>query len=265
VPHELRDHPKATALIKRGARVELENVSFGYADGKRVFTRLNLRLEPGQRVGLIGPSGGGKSTLLALLQRFYDLQEGHVLVDGQDIASVTQESLRGAIAVVPQDISLFHRSVIENIRYGRPDATDEELRAAAVAARCGDFIEDLPEGLDTIVGDRGVKLSGGQRQRIAIARAFLKDAPLLLLDEATSSLDGDSEEAIREALGRLMVGRTVIAIAHRLSTLRSFDRLIVLQGGEVVQDGPPDQLMRNGGMYRNLVQRELSRLAQEAA
>ena len=265
VPHELRDHPKATALIKRGARVELENVSFGYADGKRVFTRLNLRLEPGQRVGLIGPSGGGKSTLLALLQRFYDLQEGHVLVDGQDIASVTQESLRGAIAVVPQDISLFHRSVIENIRYGRPDATDEELRAAAVAARCGDFIEDLPEGLDTIVGDRGVKLSGGQRQRIAIARAFLKDAPLLLLDEATSSLDGDSEEAIREALSRLMVGRTVIAIAHRLSTLRSFDRLIVLQGGEVVQDGPPDQLMRNGGMYRNLVQRELSRLAQEAA
>jgi ATP-binding cassette subfamily B protein len=265
VPHELRDHPKATALIKRGARVELENASFGYADGKRVFARLNLHLEPGQRVGLIGPSGGGKSTLLALLQRFYDLQEGRILIDGQDIARVTQESLRGAIAVVPQDISLFHRSVIENIRYGRPDATDEELRAAAIAARCGDFIEDLPEGLDTIVGDRGIKLSGGQRQRIAIARAFLKDAPLLLLDEATSALDGDSEEAIREALGRLMVGRTVIAIAHRLSTLRSFGRLIVLQGGEVVQDGPPDQLMRNGGMYRNLVQRELSRLAQEAA
>jgi ATP-binding cassette, subfamily B, bacterial len=265
VPHELCDHPKATALVKRGARVELENASFGYADGKRVFTRLNLRLEPGQRVGLIGPSGGGKSTLLALLQRFYDLQEGRILIDGQDIARVTQESLRGAIAVVPQDISLFHRSVIENIRYGRPDATDAELRAAAVAARCGDFIEGLPEGLDTIVGDRGVKLSGGQRQRIAIARAFLKDAPLLLLDEATSALDGDSEEAIREALGRLMVGRTVIAIAHRLSTLRSFDRLIVLQGGDVIQDGPPDQLMRNVGMYRNLVQRELSRLAQEAA
>ena len=265
VPHELRDHPKAPALIKRGARVELESASFGYADGKRVFTRLNLRLEPGQRVGLIGPSGGGKSTLLALLQRFYDLQEGRILIDGQDIARVTQESLRGAIAVVPQDISLFHRSVIENIRYGRPDASDQELRAAAVAARCGDFIDTLPEGLDTIVGDRGVKLSGGQRQRIAIARAFLKDAPLLLLDEATSALDGDSEEAIREALGRLIVGRTVIAIAHRLSTLRSFDRLIVLQGGEVVQDGPPDQLMRNGGMYRNLVQRELSRLAQEAA
>jgi ATP-binding cassette subfamily B protein len=178
---------------------------------------------------------------------------------------VTQESLRDAIAVVPQDISLFHRSVIENIRYGRPDASDTEVLAAAVAARCGDFIEALPNGLETTVGDRGVKLSGGQRQRIAIARAFLKDAPLLLLDEATSALDGDSEEAIREALGRLMQGRTVIAIAHRLSTLRHFDRVIVLQAGQVVQDGPPDQLARHNGLYRNLVQREMSRLVQQAA
>ena len=265
LPHELRDHPKATVLVKRGARVEFDDVTFTYADGTRVFADLNLRLEPGQRVGLVGPSGGGKSTLFALLQRFYDLQHGRVLIDGQDIARVTQDSLRGAIAVVPQDISLFHRSMIENIRYGKPDASEEELRTAALAARCGDFIDALPEGLDTIVGERGIKLSGGQRQRIAIARAFLKDAPLLLLDEATSALDADSEEAIREALGRLMLGRTVVAIAHRLSTLRSFDRVIVLRDGEIVQDGPPDQLMRHGGMYRNLVQREMRRLAQQAA
>ena len=265
LPHELRDHPKATVLVKRGARVEFDDVTFTYADGTRVFADLNLRLEPGQRVGLVGPSGGGKSTLFALLQRFYDLQHGRVLIDGQDIARVTQDSLRGAIAVVPQDISLFHRSMIENIRYGKPDASEEELRTAALAARCGDFMDALPEGLDTIVGERGVKLSGGQRQRIAIARAFLKDAPLLLLDEATSALDADSEEAIREALGRLMLGRTVVAIAHRLSTLRSFDRVIVLRDGEIVQDRPPDQLMRHGGMYRNLVQREMRRLAQQAA
>jgi len=265
LPHELRDHPKATVLVKRGARVEFGDVTFGYADGTRVFAGLNLRLEPGQRVGLVGPSGGGKSTLFALLQRFYDLQHGRILIDGQDIARVTQDSLRSAIAVVPQDISLFHRSMIENIRYGKPDASEEELRTAALAARCGDFMDALPEGLDTIVGERGVKLSGGQRQRIAIARAFLRDAPLLLLDEATSALDADSEEAIREALGRLMLGRTVVAIAHRLSTLRSFDRVIVLRDGEIVQDGPPDQLMRHGGMYRNLVQREMRRLAQQAA
>jgi ATP-binding cassette subfamily B protein len=265
VPHELCDHPKAEPLIKRGARVEFENITFRYADGLRVFERLNLRLEPGQRVGLVGQSGGGKSTLFALLQRSYDLQDGQILIDGQDISRVTQESLHGAIAIVPQDISLFHRSVIENIRYGRPDASDEEVLEAAIAARCGDFIEALPNGLETTVGERGVKLSGGQRQRIAIARAFLRDAPLLLLDEATSALDGDSEEAIREALGRLMRGRTVIAIAHRLSTLRHFDRVIVLQAGQVVQDGPPDLLARRNGLYRNLVQREMSRLAQQAA
>jgi ATP-binding cassette subfamily B protein len=265
IPHELRDHPKAEPLIKRGASVAFDNVSFRYPDGSRVLERLNLTLDPGQRVGLVGQSGGGKSTLFALVQRFYDLQGGRILIDGQDIAKVTQESLRGAIAVVPQDISLFHRSVIDNIRYGRPDASDEEVLGAARAARCGDFIDDLPNGLETIVGERGLKLSGGQRQRIAVARAFLKDAPLLLLDEATSALDGDSEEAIREALGRLMQGRTVIAIAHRLSTVRSFDRVVVLQAGQVVQDGPPDYLARHNGLYRRLVQRVMSRLAQQAA
>jgi ATP-binding cassette subfamily B protein len=265
IPHELRDHPKAEPLVRRGASVAFDNVSFGYPDGGGVFERLNLTLDPGQRVGLVGQSGGGKSTLFVLLQRFYDLQGGQILIDGQDISKVTQESLRGAIAVVPQDISLFHRSVIENIRYGRPDASDEDVLRAANAARCGDFIAALPNGLETIVGERGLKLSGGQRQRIAIARAFLKDAPLLLLDEATSALDADSEEAIREALGRLMRGRTVIAIAHRLSTVRNFDRVVVLQAGQVVQDGPPDHLARHKGLYRNLVLREMGRLAQQAA
>ena len=198
VPHELSDHPEAEPLVKQRRRDHFSNVSFRYPGGAQVFDNLNLRIEPGQRVGLVGQSGGGKSTLFALLQRFYDVQHGRIFIDGQDISPVTQDSLREAIAVVPQDISLFHRSVMENIRYGRPDASDEEVLARR-AARC-DFIENLPEGMATIVGDRGVKLSGGQRQRIAIARAFLKDAPLLLLDEATSALDGESEEAIREAL-----------------------------------------------------------------
>ena len=201
VPHQLRDHPEAASFVQRGASVRLENISFSYPNGKAVFKGLSLRLEPGQRVGLVGPSGGGKSSLVALIQRFYDLQDGRILIDGQDIARVTQESLRSAIAVVPQDLSLFHRSAMDNIRYGRPEATDNEVIEAAVFARCRDFIEALPQGFATIVGDRGVKLSGGQRQRIAIARAFLKNVSLLLLDEATSALDGESEEAIQQALG----------------------------------------------------------------
>ena len=264
VPHELRDHPEAAPFIRRGASVKFEEVEFRYADGRKIFQKFNLRFRPGERVGLVGQSGGGKSTLFALVQRFYDVQAGRIFIDGQDIARVTQESLREAIGVVPQDISMFHRSVMENIRYGRPAATDGEVLEAAFAARC-DFIEELPEGMQTIVGERGVKLSGGQRQRIAIARAFLKDAPLLLLDEATSALDSESEEAIREALGRLMNGRTVIAIAHRLSTVRNFDRIVVLQAGRVVQDGPPDLLVRREGLYRQLVQREMDRLTQAAA
>jgi ATP-binding cassette, subfamily B, bacterial len=264
VPHELRDHPQAAPLVGRGASVKFEHMTFRYGDGPQIFEDFSLRFNPGERVGLVGHSGGGKSTLFALLQRFYDVQQGRILIDGQDVARVTQDSLRDAIGIVPQDISLFHRSVLDNVRYGRPDASDDEVLEAAIAARC-DFIEKLPEGMRTIVGDRGVKLSGGQRQRIAIARAFLKDAPLLLLDEATSALDSDSEEMIRDALGRLMHGRTVIAIAHRLSTVRNFDRIVVLQTGRVVQDGPPDQLMRRDGLYRELVQRELERLARQAA
>jgi ATP-binding cassette, subfamily B, bacterial len=264
VPHELRDHPEAEPLVRRGASVKLEHVDFRYGDGLQIFADLNLHFSPGERVGLVGHSGGGKSTLFALLQRFYDPQAGRILIDGQDIARVTQDSLRESIGIVPQDISLFHRSVMDNIRYGKPDATDDEVLEAAITARC-DFIEDLPQGIRTIVGDRGVKLSGGQRQRIAIARAFLKDAPLLLLDEATSALDSESEELIREALCRLMRGRTVIAIAHRLSTVRNFDRIVVLQSGRVIQDGPPDALVRGEGLYRQLVQREMNRLSQQAA
>ena len=264
IPHELRDHPEAQSLVHRGASVKFENVDFRYPGGQQIFRGITLSFRPGERVGLVGHSGGGKSTLFALLQRFYDVQSGRILIDGQDIARVTQESLREAIGVVPQDISMFHRSVMENIRYGRPEATDDEVLEAAFAARC-DFIETLPEGMRTIVGERGVKLSGGQRQRIAIARAFLKDAPLLLLDEATSALDSESEEAVREGLSRLMKGRTVIAIAHRLSTVRNFDRIVVLQAGRVVQDGAPDLLVRREGVYRQLVQREMSRLSQEAA
>ena len=264
VPHNLRDHPEASPLVGSGASVKFENIHFRYGDGQQIFENLNLTFRPGERVGLVGRSGGGKSTLFALLQRFYDVQDGHILIDGQDIARVTQESLRESIGVVPQDISLFHRSVMENIRYGKPDASDEDVREAALAARC-EFIQDLPEGMRTLVGERGVKLSGGQRQRIAIARVFLKNAPLLLLDEATSALDSESEEAIRQALGRLMHGRTVIAIAHRFSTVRNFDRVVVLQLGKVVQDGAPDFLLRREGLYRQLALREIDNLARQAA
>ncbi len=194
VPHELCDHPEAEPLVRRGASVKFEQVDFRYSDGRQIFRDFTFSFRPGERVGLVGPSGGGKSTLFALLQRFYDVQAGRILIDGQDIARVTQESLREAIGVVPQDISMFHRSVMDNIRYGRPEATDDEVLEAAFSARCN-FIEDLPQGMWTMVGERGLKLSGGQRQRIAIARAFLRDAPLLLLDEATSALDSSSRRS----------------------------------------------------------------------
>ena len=264
-PHDLKDHPEAAPLVANGARVTFDKISFAYPEGKSVFDRLSVEIEPGQRVGLVGPSGGGKSTLVSLMQRFYEVQNGRVLIDGHDIARVTEESLHNAIAVVPQDTGLLNRTLLENIRYGRPDATDAEVWEAATAARCRPFIESLPHGLDTMIGDRGLKLSGGQRQRIAIARAFLKDAPLLLLDEATSALDIEAEEAIREALENLMAGRTVIAIAHRLATLRNFDRILVLQGGRVVEDGAPDMLLRRQGAYSRLIDRELDRLAKRAA
>jgi len=263
-PHELNDHPEAEPLAKPGAFIAFNEVAFRYPNGTQVFDGFSLRIPAGQRVGLVGRSGGGKSSLFALLQRFYDVERGSIIIDGQDISRVTQRSLREAISVVPQDISLFHRSIMENIRYGRPQASDDEVLRAATAARC-DFIDDLPQGMATVVGDRGIKLSGGQRQRIAIARAFLKNAPILLLDEATAALDTESEEAIREALSLLVRGRTVIAIAHRLATLRSFDRVVVLQDGQIIEDGPPDVLLRSRGPYRELVTREMGRLAMNAA
>lgn len=265
VPHALTDHPEAIPFRPVGHGVAFEHVAFSYPGNRKVFRDFNLRFAAGKRTGLVGSSGGGKSTLFALLQRFHAVQGGRILIDGQDIARLKEESLRDAIAFVPQDLSMLHRSVLENIRYGRPEATDAEVAAAARAARCEKFIDALPQGIHTIVGERGVMLSGGQRQRIAIARALLKDSPILLLDEATSSLDTESEEAVRDALDRLMRGRTVIAIAHRLATLRGFDRIVVLGNGHVIQDGTPDELARREGPYRDLLMREMSRLRQRAA
>jgi ATP-binding cassette subfamily B protein len=265
VPHELPDAPAAQLLPPGPGRVVFERVRFGYPARAPVLRELDLVIEPGQRVGLVGASGAGKSTVLSLLQRFYDPQGGRVLIDGQDIAHVTQESLREVMAIVPQDISLFHRSVMENIRYARPDATEDEVLSAATTARVRDVIEQLPEGFETMVGDRGVKLSGGQRQRLAIARALLKNAPVLLLDEATSALDSESEYAIQEALNRLMQGRTVIAIAHRLSTLQNFDRIVVMDAGHVVDDGTPDELANRPGPYRELLRKQSMHQVAKAA
>ncbi|MDE2515400.1 MAG: ABC transporter ATP-binding protein [Rhodospirillales bacterium] len=251
--HDLPDLPGAPALRSGPGRIEFQDVRFAYPGRDAVLDGFDLTIEPGQRVGLVGFSGAGKSTVLALLQRFYDVGTGVIRVDGQNIAAVTQDSLRQSMAIVPQDISLFHRSVLENIRYARPEASEAEVLAAAEMAHCRDFIEALPEGFATMVGDRGVKLSGGQRQRLAIARALLKDAPILLLDEATSALDSESERAIQSALDRLMHGRTVVAIAHRLSTLQSFDRIIVMEQGRIVDDGSPQALAARPGPYRDLL------------
>ncbi len=258
-PHGMLDRSDATILTQQGGRVDFEQITFAYPRRRPILERFDLHIEPGQRIGLIGKSGAGKSTVLALLQRFYDVQQGNIKIDGQDLAAITQDSLRQSIALVPQDISLFHRSIYENIAYGRPDATHDEVLTAARDARCTEFIEALPEGYDTIVGDRGTKLSGGQRQRIAIARALLKDAPILLLDEATSALDSASEEAIHEALDKLMRGRTVIAIAHRLSTLSNFDRIIMMSSGKVIDDGCPDTLRNRPGLYRDLLAKQHGR------
>jgi ATP-binding cassette subfamily B protein len=255
-PHELKDRPDALPLPAGPGKVTFEQVRFAYPGRPAVLKDFDLVIAPGQRVGLVGFSGAGKSTVLALLQRFYDVSGGRICVDGHDIRDVTQDSLRNVMAVVPQDISLFHRSVLENIRYARPDATEAEVLAAADMAHCRDFIEAMPDGFETMVGDRGVKLSGGQRQRLAIARALLKNAPILLLDEATSALDTESEQAIQHALDRLMSGRTVIAIAHRLSTLQSFDRIIVMDKGRILDDGSPAVLAARPGPYRELLRKQ---------
>src|SRR6267378_6680372 len=258
LPHEMQDAPGARPLVVRGGAIQFKHLSFSYPSGQQVLKAFDLEVPAGEKVGLVGRSGAGKSTIIALLQRLYDPDSGAVLIDGQNIAQVTQESLRASIAVVQQDISLFHRSLLENLRYGRPEATDEQVFRAVEAARCTEFINGLPQGFDTVVGDRGMKLSGGQRQRLAIARAFLMDAPIVVLDEATSSLDTESEQSIQEALSRLFKGRTVIAIAHRLSTLDAFDRIVVLDRGRIVEDGPPRRLLQSKGVYSRMYGRQLS-------
>jgi ATP-binding cassette, subfamily B, bacterial len=258
LPHEMQDAPNAQALVVSEGAISFRDLSFAYPSGQTVLKNFVLHVPGGQKVGLVGRSGAGKSTIVALLQRLYDPDAGEVLIDGQVIEHVTQASLRGSIAVVQQDISLFHRSLLENLRYGRPDASDAEVYRAVEAARCSEFIQRLPEGYDTIVGERGMKLSGGQRQRLAIARAFLMNAPIVLLDEATSALDTESEQSIQEALARLFRGRTVIAIAHRLSTLDAFDRIVVMDRGRIVEDGAPRRLLQmKGGIYSRMYGRQV--------
>ncbi|WP_415845903.1 ABC transporter ATP-binding protein [Stutzerimonas zhaodongensis] len=249
-PHGLEDSENQLLLAE--GDITFEKISFSYAGRNSVFENLDLHVPAGQKVGVVGTSGAGKSTLINLIQRLDDVQSGRVLIDGQDVRSVSQDSLREKIAVVPQETALFNRSIRENIRYGRPDATDQEVVEAARNAFCDGFIRQLPQGYDTMVGERGVMLSGGQRQRLGIARAFLKDAPILILDEATSALDTQSEGEIQAALNNLVHHRTVVAVAHRLSTLSSFDRIIVLRDGRIVEDGPPMELRNRGGEFEAL-------------
>ncbi len=263
--HRVVDQPGAGRLIHLGGSIAFENVDFSYPGGDPVLRGFNLRIAPGQRVGLVGPSGAGKSTLISLLQRLFDIDDGRLLIDNQDIRAMTQDSLRAAIAVVPQEISLFHRSVLENIRYAKPEATNDEVLAAARAARCDDFIRALPQGYDTIVGERGMKLSGGQRQRLGIARALLKNAPIVVLDEATSALDSASEVEIQRALEVLMKDRTVVAIAHRLSTVARFDRVVVLQEGRIVEDGRPAALRRQHGLFDQMCRLQEGNVVQLAS
>ncbi len=251
VDYEIVDNIEAKSLKIKNGSIDWRSVDFGFEDNQ-VFSKFNLNIPAGQRVGLVGTSGAGKTTFVSLLLRQHELNGGQILIDGQDIALVTQDSLRQAIAVVPQEPALFHRTIRENITYSKPDASHDEVVAVAKQAYAHEFIEKLPQGYDTLVGERGVKLSGGQKQRIAIARAMLKNAPILILDEATSALDSESEIYIQKALHELMVGKTVIAIAHRLSTLREMDRIIVLESGVVVEDGDHLSLKDKEGVYAKL-------------
>ena len=256
------DRPDACELKVSAGEVRFDNVSFAYqSDRKPVLDKFNLTIKPGERVGLVGLSGAGKSTAVSLLMRLRDVTEGRIAIDGQDVREVTQASLRSRIGVVTQDISLLNRSIRDNIRYGRPDASDDEVRAIAQAAEALDFIEEQKDskgrtGLDAHVGDRGVKLSGGQRQRITIARVLLKDAPILILDEATSALDSEAELVIQQNLTRMMEGRTTLAVAHRLSTIAAMDRLVVMDQGRIAEEGTHRELLASGGLYAALWERQ---------
>lgn len=258
-PRLVADSPDAFDLEVSEGSIDFAGIGFDYDDGgvkTRVFDGFDLHIPAGQRVGLVGASGAGKTTLTKLLLRLSDIQEGRIEIDGQSIADATQQSLRRRIAYVPQESLLFHRSVAENIAYGRPGATMEQIREAARRANALEFIERLPQGFDTVTGERGVKLSGGQRQRIAIARAILADCPILVLDEATSALDSESEKMVQDALAELMRGRTAVVVAHRLSTVAGLDRIVVLENGRIVEDGPHDELIEAGGVYAGLWNRQ---------
>lgn len=249
--HDVQDHDDAQALQVSKGHIHFKDVTFKY-DEQKVFDGLDIDIKPGERIGLIGASGAGKSTLVSILLRLFDIQGGQILIDGQDIANVTQHSLRKAISVIPQDTTLFHRSLADNIRYGSLDAGDDALEQAARRAHAEEFIVQMPAGYETTVGERGIKLSGGQRQRIAIARAFLKNSPILILDEATSALDSESEQLIQDSFAELMKDKTVIAIAHRLSTIAHMDRLIVMDHGKIIEDGTHAELLEQGGVYAKL-------------
>lgn len=251
LPHEITDVPEAKDLEIKNGTISFDHVSFRFGE-RHIFEDLHLHIPGGQKVGIVGTSGAGKTTFVSLLLRQYELDGGEIFIDDQPIHKLTQSSLRRAIALVPQDTSLFHRTIGENIGYGRLEATKDDIEQAARLARAHSFIEVMPEGYKTHVGERGVKLSGGQRQRIAIARAILKNAPILVLDEATSALDSESEVAIQEALHELMEGKTVIAIAHRLSTLRAMDRILVIDKGQILEDGSHEELTRANGVYASL-------------
>lgn len=249
---DILDPKKPEVLKVKEGKIELNKVSFSYNDAGKVFENLSMVMEPGERVGFVGHSGAGKSTITKLLLRFADLDSGVILIDGQDITKITQNDLRSVISYVPQESILFHRSIGENIGYGKFDATKEEIIEAAKKAHAHEFISKLPNGYDTLVGERGVKLSGGERQRVAIARAMLKDAPILVLDEATSSLDSISEHYIQDAFNELMKGKTTIVIAHRLSTIQKMDKIIVLDAGKIVEEGTHTELLNKNGFYANL-------------
>ncbi len=255
IPHEVVDTPDAKVLTVTEGKIDWKQVIFEFGNNT-VFNNFDLTIKPGQRVGLVGPSGAGKTTFVSLLLRQHEVTDGAIEIDGQNIAEVTQDSLRENIAVVPQEPLLFHRTIRENIAYGKPDATQEEIEEVAKKAQAHEFIMQLELEYNTLVGERGVKLSGGQKQRVAIARAMLKDAPILVLDEATSALDSESEVAIQKALQELMEGKTVIAVAHRLSTLREMDRILVLEAGKIMEDGTHDELANGGGTYQRLWQHQ---------